>query len=46
MKLNWNPKWDINEAIKKTVLWYKQDKGDNVFDLCYKQIKEYEKDEQ
>ncbi|MHA1268773.1 MAG: CDP-glucose 4,6-dehydratase [Candidatus Helarchaeota archaeon] len=37
--LNWSPVLDINETIKMTVDWYKEDLPDYEFDV--KQIKEY-----
>ena len=39
-QLDWNPKFDINESIKKTIDWYKY-KGNNTLDFCFKQIDNY-----
>jgi len=40
--LGWEPKWDINKTIMKTVEWYKRSKDENAYDLCMEQIEEYE----
>jgi len=42
-RLNWRPAWDIEEALHKTVEWYKHYKDTDVYDLCIKQIIEYQK---
>lgn len=39
--LQWKPKWSIDEAIEKTVEWYKNYKSENMYALCLRQIKEY-----
>lgn len=41
--LGWHPKFDIKEAVKKTVEWYKKSEEGNPHDLCIKQIQEYTK---
>jgi CDP-glucose 4,6-dehydratase len=40
-KLKWKPKWDIEEAVNKTVYWYKNADDNNAYKLCVKQIGEY-----
>lgn len=40
--LGWKPRWDIKETVKKTALWYKSYSKADVYDLCVKQIAEYE----
>ncbi len=40
--LGWNPKYDIDKTVKKTVEWYLNYKNENIFDFCINQIKEYE----
>ncbi|WP_226666198.1 CDP-glucose 4,6-dehydratase [Metabacillus litoralis] len=40
-KLNWTPRWGINETIEKTVHWYKSYKNCEIFSLCTNQIEEY-----
>ncbi len=39
--LNWVPTYSINEAIEKTVEWYRLYKECNVLELCQKQILEF-----
>ena len=39
--LDWQPKWDIQQYIEKTVEWYKNINGNNLYDVCNKQIIEY-----
>jgi len=41
-KLDWKPVWGIDEALRKTVNWYKCYRETNVYDLCLKQIDEYQ----
>ena len=40
-KLNWHPRWGIDQTVEKTIEWYKQYKQTNVYKLCVKQIAEY-----
>ncbi len=41
--LDWAPRWDLDVALAKVVEWAAAyQKGDNVKDLCIKQIHEYE----
>ncbi|HAN10436.1 MAG TPA: CDP-glucose 4,6-dehydratase [Clostridiales bacterium] len=40
--LGWMPKWSIDEAIEKTVEWYKNYKKSNVYEMCIKQIMEHD----
>lgn len=40
-ELNWNPRWDIDITVEKTIEWYKKYKQTNVYNLCVKQINEY-----
>ncbi len=40
-ELHWQPKWDIDTALEKTIEWYKNDKSTIVRDLCVQQIREY-----
>ena len=40
--LGWIPIWSIDEAVQKTVEWYKNYKTKNVYELCLEQIKQYE----
>lgn len=42
-KLGWKPVWNIDEALQKTVYWYKYYQNTNVHDLCVEQIDEYQK---
>ncbi|MBU3174469.1 CDP-glucose 4,6-dehydratase [Clostridium estertheticum] len=39
--LKWSPKLNINEAIKLTVDWYKNFKGEDMLKLCVNQIESY-----
>jgi CDP-glucose 4,6-dehydratase len=41
-RLGWKPKLDIRETINYIVEWYKNYENENVYDLCAKQIREYE----
>jgi len=41
-ELGWKPILDIYEAIKYTVDWYKNYRNQDVYQLCVKQIKEFE----
>ncbi len=40
-QLGWMPKWNIEQAIEKTVEWYVKYQTENVYELCLKQINEY-----
>lgn len=40
-ELGWQPKMDIDQAIKMTVDWYKNYKNNDVYNLCLEQIKQY-----
>lgn len=42
--LNWKPKYNVDEAVFKTVEWYKNfyDNSNDMFDFTLSQIKEYE----
>lgn len=41
--LNWKPKWNFNETIFHTMIWYKsQHEGKNAFDLTLEQINLYQ----
>jgi len=40
-ELGWIPKWDIEKTIKKTTEWYAQYQKGNVYELCLRQIAEY-----
>jgi CDP-glucose 4,6-dehydratase len=41
-KLNWRPKWNIQQALKETVAWYHAyQQGQNMQDVTLKQIAEY-----
>jgi len=42
-KLGWEPAWNIDEALQKTVEWYKDYRNKDVYELCIKQIKDYHK---
>jgi len=42
-RLNWKPVWNIGNALRKTVDWYKYYKDTDVYDLCTKQINDYQK---
>jgi CDP-glucose 4,6-dehydratase len=41
-KLKWRPKLSLEKAMDLTVEWYKNQKKASVYDLCMKQIREYE----
>jgi len=41
-ELGWKPILDIHDTIKYTVDWYKNYKKQDVYQLCVKQIKEFE----
>ena len=41
--LNWKPRLNFKETIPLVVEWYKKFDGNNSYELCYKQIEEYEK---
>jgi CDP-glucose 4,6-dehydratase len=40
-ELDWMPKWNIRTTIAKTVEWYARYREENVYQLCLKQIAEY-----
>ena len=42
MLLSWKPIFSIEESIKNTIDWYKNNKDNNAYELCIKQIKDYE----
>jgi len=42
--LNWEPKWNLDNAIERIVIWHKSWRnGANVKNLCLKEIEDYEK---
>jgi CDP-glucose 4,6-dehydratase len=43
-KLKWRSKWSIEEAMEKTISWYKNNTDDNVYELCADQTREYSND--
>lgn len=44
--LNWNPVYNVNEAVYKTINWYKAyyEKNENMYKYTLKQIDEYEQE--
>ena len=43
--LKWEPTWDFNKTIKKTILWYKKnDEGASAKDCCLEDINDYVKE--
>jgi CDP-glucose 4,6-dehydratase len=40
-ELKWQPKWNVEETIDRTIEWYKKYPHENVYDLCVKQINDY-----
>jgi CDP-glucose 4,6-dehydratase len=45
--LKWNPAYDVNRAVDKTINWYKnyyENKDENMYEYTLKQIDEYEKE--
>ena len=43
IRLDWHPRWDLHTALLKTVEWHKAYlQGENVAELCLRQIAEYE----
>lgn len=42
VNLGWKPMLSIEKALDMTVEWYKRYKEHNVYEICVKQIKEYE----
>jgi CDP-glucose 4,6-dehydratase len=40
-ELGWTPKWNIRTAIEKTVEWYIRRQEEDVYQLCLKQIDDY-----
>ena len=45
IELNWKPKWNSSEAIKRTILWYKKSfiEKENDFELCMSDIENFQK---
>lgn len=41
-KLGWAPMLDVKQAIKMTVAWYQNRKNEDAYEICLKQIQEYE----
>ena len=41
-QLGWKPRLNTEKTIKSTVEWYKNFEKESAYDLCVKQIKEYE----
>lgn len=41
-ELLWKPKLDVDTAVKWTVDWYKNRNSSTIYELCIKQIREYE----
>ncbi len=40
--LDWSPRWDVNQTLKKTAEWYKSFiNGENMYNVTRNQIKEY-----
>ncbi len=40
--LNWHPRWKSEEAVEKTMTWYKKNStGEDALNTCKEQIKEY-----
>lgn len=39
--LKWKPVWDVKDALRQTVAWYKNYQTRDVYDLCVEQIREY-----
>ncbi len=43
VRLDWHPRWDLHTSLLKTVEWHKAYlQGENMADLCLRQIAEYE----
>jgi len=44
-RLNWQPRWDIEQGLKATIAWYKdlQDYSSSVYNLTCDQIGQYER---
>ncbi len=40
-RLDWQPKWNIDQTIEVTTEWYKQYRTSDVYELCLKQIDRY-----
>lgn len=40
-KLEWTPKLNIDKSIQMTVDWYKREEKEDAYDLCMRQIEEY-----
>ncbi|OXS55864.1 CDP-glucose 4,6-dehydratase [Cohnella sp. CIP 111063] len=46
VRLDWHPRWDLGTSLLKTVEWHKAYlQGENIADLCLRQIAEYEEGE-
>lgn len=42
-QLGWRPRWGLEEAVQKTVEWYREDgQGRNMYEVVMRQIEEYE----
>jgi CDP-glucose 4,6-dehydratase len=41
VKLNWEPRLNLNQTIAFTTDWYKRYKSENVYNLCVEQINNY-----
>lgn len=41
--LDWHPKWNIDQTVYYTMEWYRLYQKVDVYELCLKQINEYEK---
>ena len=39
--LKWNPKWSINKALDKIIVWNKEVRYQKASNVCFKQIQEY-----
>lgn len=40
-ELGWQPRWPLKTALEKTVEWYKNYHGNNVYRICLEQIEAY-----
>jgi len=43
--LKWHPIWDVEEALKKTIDWYKKYRQGNMYRACREQITSWAKDQ-
>lgn len=42
-RLGVNPKWSLNEAVQRTMAWYRaQEQGEEALELCLREVAEYE----